>query len=240
MILIDNRVGSRELAPHISPPSKLTRLSYADFSFMGNGPDGISSIGIERKTITDLLSSISSGRLSGHQLIGLLSSYDYVYLLIEGIWKPRDHDGVLEHYRRGGWKPIQLGQRHFISREVSNYVNTLAITCGIKVWFTQSRKQSGRWIGDLWHWWDKDWDKHTAHRQFHVEPPNNAMLRKPSIMHRIVKELPSVGWDRAKHIVEVYKSLKDLMGATEKELMEIDGIGKGMAAKIHRALREGE
>ena len=84
MILIDSRTGSGELAPYISSPKLVCHLDFADFSFSGNGPEGGVGIGVERKGVMDLLQSMTSGRLVGHQLIGLQKEYDWTYLLVVG------------------------------------------------------------------------------------------------------------------------------------------------------------
>ena len=59
MILIDSRIGSAELAPLISTPNILCQLEFADFTFSGNGPAGQVAVGVERKTIMDLLQSMA-------------------------------------------------------------------------------------------------------------------------------------------------------------------------------------
>src|ERR1044071_4618368 len=96
MILrIDDRIGSVELAPlfqsyGIKPI--VCRLEFGDLDFVGRGPQGGCAIVVERKRINDLVSSIQSKRLSGHQTPGMARSYDYAYLIVEGIWRPAEND----------------------------------------------------------------------------------------------------------------------------------------------------
>lgn len=93
VILIDDRAGSKELVlyPPLDDPSIacLVQLSStanssktsADITFTGNGPDGDILIGIEHKSLGDLISSMQSGRLSATQIPSMIETYDKCYLL---------------------------------------------------------------------------------------------------------------------------------------------------------------
>ncbi len=242
-IYIDSRVGSKELEKYIPVRSVVTTLQYGDIAFLGNGPNGACrSIGIERKTINDLVSSMTSARLSGHQLIGMLQAYDYVYLLIEGIWRANPSDGLLEIMKsvRGkrGFRPVELGKRRFTAREVWNYVNTLAVQGGMFVWHAENIGQSGRWIAALYGWWNKDWESHKSIHRGHTQSPPHAMLIKPTLTHRMVKEIPGIGWDKGKAVATSFPTMEKLLAADEKDLARVPGIGKKLAKEIWRSLRE--
>jgi ERCC4-type nuclease len=237
-IYVDNRVGSKELISHISNTTQLTRLEYGDVFWLGHGPDGPCTVCVERKTIGDLVSSIDSGRLSGHQLLGMLNSYDYVYLLVEGIWHSGD-EGILERYVRGRWRPLVYGNRQYMAREVENYLNTLAVTCGVHVWRTQTIGDTGSWIDHTHSWWSKPWDHHQSHRQFRVDvpPSQGALLRRPSLLRRCLKEFDGVGWGKSKDLAARYHNLYEFaMEVQEAELRKVPGIGKILADKIMRQI----
>lgn len=237
MILIDYRSGSKEVAAHIHVPHQITKLDFGDFTFLGCGPDEtMMPIGVERKTVMDLVSSMVDGRLSGHQLHGLLATYDHIYLVVEGLWRPRAKDGVLERWRRGKWIPLELGQRRFMARDVGNYLNTLAVVCGVKVWRTDSIKHTGRWLSDLHGWWGKPWEKHQSHMQHYSPPAPTVFLRKPKIVQRVAKEFKGVGWDKAGSLARTFPTVVDLILADEKQLQQADGIGKGLATSIRREI----
>ena len=77
MITVDNRTGSIELLPLFPKnTAKPGYLAFADFAFTGRGyANGLPLlIGVERKTTTDLLSSMTTGRLSGYQIPRSLNS----------------------------------------------------------------------------------------------------------------------------------------------------------------------
>lgn len=241
-MLIDNRVGSKELSPYIDHGIKqsLTRLQYADVSFMGNGSDdqgSLLNIGIERKTITDLISSIESGRLSGHQLGGLINSYHYVYLLVEGLWQSNPQTGILEIYKARKWRQFDYGRPH-MGAEINNYLNTLAVKCNVKIWRTSDIRQSGRWLSDLYIWWQKSWDNHKAHQQGHLEVEPILQLTPTTPMQNMLKAgIRNLGWKKALAVSEHFPTMLDLALADEKVLTTIPGIGKIQAKKILQIIR---
>lgn len=244
-LLIDSRVGSKELQPYINPAitPTLCRLEYADVSFFGNGYDSpndipnLVNIGIERKTITDLISSIESGRLSGHQLTGLINSYNYVYLLVEGLWQSNPKTGILEIYKAHKWQAFEHGRPH-TGTEINNYLNTLAVKCNVKIWRTSDIRQSGRWISDLYLWWQKSWDKHKAHQQSYQEPEEIAPLIPATPMQNMLKAgIKNLGWKKARIVSEEFPTMLDLALADVKVLTALPGIGKIQASKILETVR---
>lgn len=241
MIYIDNRIGSKELQPKIPKhiPTTLTHLDFGDAYFFGNGPnESMVSIGIERKTITDLLQSIITGRLSGHQLLGLLHTYDYVYLLVEGLWQTDLKTGLLVTYKGKKWIPVHLGTRQFTGKEIRNYLNTLTTICGIQCVTASKLSQSGRWISDTYGWWNKKFEKHKSHLAFHIPPLPKKQTKQyvtfesPPFLQRVIKEFSGVGWNKSLALSEKFGSLLEFITASEEELMEIKGIGKGLAKTI--------
>lgn len=244
-LLVDSRLGSADLYPLLPTtiPRTLATLQFGDFSFIGQGPDGLpQSIGIERKRIGDLLNSIDSGRLSGYQLIGLLNTYTHVYLLVEGLWRPSPQDGVLETYRQGRWLPLSHGRRRYMAREVVNYCQTLATICSVKLWLTSTPQESAHWLSCLYQWWQKDWTKHRAHLQFHEHGPQLtdsctgipiATLTRPPVVARVARELADgVGMDKARALAAKFCSVMSLVMASEKDLREVKGVGKVLAERI--------
>src|SRR5687768_7510751 len=99
MILIDDRSGSREFLsyPPLDRYSTLCRLSTgntksADIAFLANGPTGPEMLGIEIKSIDDLVDSLESARLQGMdgQMEQMRKDYSpgFRWLLIYGQYRP--------------------------------------------------------------------------------------------------------------------------------------------------------
>jgi len=232
LILIDERTGSVELAELITSPKIICRLDYADFAWSGNGPEGPVDIGVERKTLMDLLQSMTTGRLSGHQMVGLTNKYDWVYLLVEGIWRPDRNSGMVMRISNSGkWGPASQGSRRFMARDVYNFCNSLQIMCGVITIMTGNKWETARWLDSCYGWWGKDWGKHKSHLQFQ-RPVTHATLSKPSLVTRIASQLTGIGWDKARKIGMRFTTAGDLMNATEKQLRTVEGIGPKLAKQI--------
>lgn len=239
MILIDDRVGSKEIVPHLEPGInyELTRLDFADFAFVGQGPDGMVSIGIERKTIGDLLNSMESGRLSGYQLKGLIESYDYNYLIVEGFWQC-DQVGNLNIRRGKRWTSHMFNRQQLPYSRFVGYLNTLTMLGNIHPVFLTTLTQTGHWTSKTYHWWQKLWHHHKSHLQFHVDPPARAHIIEPSLFRKMLKELDGVGWDRAEALEKHFANFNEILVGGVKEMCKVPGIGKVGAQKILKQLEE--
>src|SRR3990167_1311571 len=102
MILVDNRAGSVDLAKYpVLQPMTLCQLDSGDVCFSGHGPDGDESIGIELKSIDDLVGSLDTGRMQT-QLRRMTVDYTRVYLLFYGEYR-EGSDGALQQFRKGAW-----------------------------------------------------------------------------------------------------------------------------------------
>lgn len=244
MIWIDDREevhakDSKKISHYLTSPFKVRRMEYADIAFQGNGPDGPVSIGIERKQFRDMIDSMASGRFSGHQFLGLMNSYDYVYILIEGLFKV-GNDGYLRRPKGSSWVVVQLGNRSLSSKYLYNWLNEMSVMCQVRHEFQVSIKAAGLWIDGLYSWWQKPWDNHSAMNQFYVPPaPARAFFRPPSEFVRMIKEIEGVGWDKAKEIGRKYSCMEELCRATIKELMGVKGVGKVLAGRILSSLKGG-
>src|SRR5689334_15702242 len=111
MLLVDPRIGSRDLLlplQRFGVPAELSpvNMDAGDFAFVGRGVnDAALTVGIELKETVDLVQSLRSGRFAGHQLPGLLRTYDRAWLLTEGMWRVGE-SGLLEVWRYGGWSTV--------------------------------------------------------------------------------------------------------------------------------------
>jgi ERCC4-type nuclease len=239
MILVDDRTGSAEIADLLPRSAILCRLEYGDFAWSGNGKEGPVNVGVERKTVMDFLQSMTTGRLSGHQMVGLTQQYDWVYLLIEGVWRPDKDSGILQRMNhKGRWVDAAQGSRRFMARDVYNFVNTVWVMCGVATIITSNKWETAKWLMACSSWWEKDWGKHKSHLQFQ-KPVEHAQLVKPNSVTRMANQLSGVGWDKARSLGARFKTMKELMEASEVELRSVDGIGPKIAKSIREELNNG-
>ena len=190
MLFCDNRIGSKDLADPLRKMGlevELTRLDYADVAFEGKGNEGRPVFtGVELKKLPDLITSLRDGRLAGHQALGLVSSYDYRWLLAEGQYKPDKH-GQLLVPNKHGWAPAPGSMT---VSELEKRILTMELLGGLRVRHTQSRFGTLHFIAALYRWFtDTSMDRHTTHIVDH-EPQGLIQL---SDFRRAVMKWPGIG-----------------------------------------------
>jgi len=240
MIYVDNRIGSKELYPLFPPGvAELTRMHFGDFMIVGHHADGDILVGIERKRIGDFINSMCSGRLSGKQLIGLLNSYHYIYLVIEGEFRAHPKNGVLQVRAKSGyWYDYKAGARRFMARDIWAFMNTLQVVCGLHCYHCSTPTDTAYYLMALRHWWMKEYGEHRGHLQ-----PNSGttvQLSKHSLVRRVAAQLDGIGWGKAKAIDERMDTVEGMVVAGEADYMAVEGIGKKLAGSIVKQLRGGK
>lgn len=236
MIIIDNRIGSKDLLKYF--PTNLAELGTLDFGdamFFGNGPNGPITIAIERKVVSDFISSMTSGRLVGHQLPGLLSTYNYIWIILEGIWRTSPTDGLIQMYTKSGWQDYKFDHRFHKMATIIKYLLTLTIQSNVRLWFTTSPKETVHFITSLYRWWtDKEYEDHQALMQEHE---STIQFIKPSLLKRLAKELEGIGVKKASKVAKQFKTPLEMCLADENEWRKIPGIGKKLASNIVKSLQ---
>jgi ERCC4-type nuclease len=238
-MIVDRRDGSRPLIPLLRARGASCQegtLGYGDVQIEGRGPGGCPVlVGVEYKKLPDLAQSIDNGRLVGHQLPGMLESYNDVWLLVEGIWR-RGENGLVEVPRGRTWSALLAGRNGFSSLSLDGFLLTLQIKMGIKLVLTGTSSQTVDWLLALNHWWTaKEWEEHRAHLAFDNSNSLSAISR-PTLLRRVAKELPGVGWERSSAVARHFGSVVDMATAPRREWEEIDGIGPTIAGRIISAL----
>lgn len=238
-LYIDDRVGSRDLAPLLLKrglPVEVTRLEYGDLTWLGNGPDGLWPVGVEVKTLGDLLSCIANGRFAGHQLGGLKDCYQVVYLLVEGQWKPGEQGELLSW--KGSWREVPWGKRKWLYRNVSHWLATMREKGGVTVLRTANRAETVQALHDEYTWWTADeWEEHRSHLQF--DRSRSPSLVRPSGAMRMAAEVPGIGWRRAAAVARHFKTPRRMANASVEEWQEVEGVGKTLAEKAVRFMAGG-
>jgi ERCC4-type nuclease len=250
MITVDDRTGSHELYPLLlrrGLPAKLGRMAFGDISFMGNGPDGTPvSVGVEYKHIRDVLKCITDGRFAGHQLPGLIQCYNLVYLMVEGEWRARQTDGILEvKSNHGFWYEGTVGQRRFMYKDLVTWISTIMIKGGVTVVRVYDLADAIMWLSAMYRWWEKGWDSHESHLALNTandisnDPRfrDRALLTRPTLLRMFAAQLPGVGFDKSKEIAKFFGSPENLFAASMWDLQQVPGIGKQLAERIYAALR---
>jgi len=204
MYLVDSRVGSKELAPKLAG-AELCVLQYADVALTGTIKGQPVFIGIEVKTVNDVLSCMRNGRFAGHQLPGLLQEYDYTYLIIQGVYRA-GRDGLLQVPRGKRWKTYDYGGT-IAWRDLEGWITTMEAKTPLNVRKTYNRTETLALVKSLHTWWvSKKWDAHRSHLDFDRSATPTG-IRKPTMLRRIAKELPGIGWERSLNVEKHFGSV---------------------------------
>lgn len=234
LVYIDDREGSKELSPYLDH-CVITRLDSGDVCFDGNGVHGPVRIGVERKRISDLVNSITTGRLAAVQLPDLTSTYDVSYLIVEGVWK-NNGEGIVE-YIRGRWRHVANGRR-WSEKSIWSFLTSVE-SAGITVRTTPSIVATAHMISHLAHWWGRPWSSHKSLKAKHVHDiraRSTINLSRPSLMRRIACELPGIGIDRSFSVAAQFTTVEEMVNATVDDWMAVDGVGKTVAHAVWDAL----
>ncbi len=232
MIRIDTRPGSGELSSLFRTyglqPERV-KLEYGDLEFSGQGAKGECLIAIERKRINDLVASITSDRLAGHQLQGMARTYDVIYLIIEGLW--RNLNGHVEIRENSTWFKAPIDPRR-----LNGFLTTLESKAGIIVRRTDRPEETVSMVVDLYRWWQQPWEDHKSHQAIYTVQPTNAnghrtvslIPRDVTLVEKVALQFPGLA-ERARYAADRWPTVRSMMHASEEDwadLLWIDKNGK--------------
>lgn len=192
------------MIPSISKP-----LPFGDFAiFLGKN-----TIGIERKTLSDLMHSYETDRLF-QQLEGLRASYHYPWLLIEG------HPTFTNH--PDGKSTLRLGSRTTQWPFLTFYNGIIAKArhAGIPTINTGSLAETLRWIAGYYHYLsthDLETDNVTAHV--------TRLNRKQDPRITALCAVPRLGPVVAQALLDHFGSIAASIIADDGELRRVNGVG---------------
>lgn len=238
-----------------TPFSALSPLDAGDVAFTGNGPSGNITVGVEVKSLSDLLTSIEDGRLRARQIPDMIAAFDVRWLLYYGSYRCCPATGNLQvpsrrdpHSGRCAWEDYKFGGRS--SKRVVPYAYLESFLASpsltntrIHVKHCYDLAECARWIGVLHHIWQKPYSAHSSMLAFDTSADLGLMpLLSPSLKQRArtIATFPGVSYQRAVAIARAFTSLRALFNCTEEELAEVqipakDG-SKGKARRLGKVL----
>lgn len=251
-ISLDYRTGSKELAPLFTPfgiQVNICKLEFGDLAFEGNGPTGRCAVVIERKRIDDLIASMQSKRLSGHQLPGMADAYDYCYLIVEGLWRPGPEGemqigrGGLENQGSFGGRWASAHGRALKYRSIDNYLATLELQAGVIYRRTLTPAETVVTVVDLYRWWtEKLWAEHSSHLGVYApavvkagKTRLNLARRHVSLAEKWAMQLDGID-SKAQAVASHFGSARAMALGVESDWVALKGIGKPTARQIVEAI----
>lgn len=248
ILYIDSRVGSRELAPLLNQRhglrTSLVQLESADVAFTcGHSEpspycpgDYGCRIGIERKTLSDLVGSLLRNRLGGRQLPLMLATYTFSWVLIEGDYRCGRDDVIETQVRPGIWRPARSTLAYSqLERWLMRY--DILGNGKLRRWLTRDMVGSAAWIAATYGWWRKEWKKHTLGVVDKGAMPSKLLLRKPNDYERVVGSFPEIGWKTMKQLTRTVWSVEQLCRMSPGQLQKA-GLGKKKAMDLYAFIRK--
>lgn len=165
-----------------------------------------SRCGIEVKTVEDFVDSIIDGRLL-QQIKNLKNNFERPIILIEGT---QDIYGV----------------RNVHHNSILGMMATIAVSYGIPIVQTRNFKETSSFLQII-----ARREQEETSRDFSLHAD-----RKPSTLKEqqeyLVSSLPGMGLGLAKPLLKHFKTIKNIVNASEKELQEVEKIGAVKAKQI--------
>lgn len=186
------------------------QLVLADFVIKTkNLNNEILTVGVERKTISDFLNSIIDKRIIS-QLIDLKKHYDAPLLIIEGT------DNIYEI-------------RNFHPNSIRGMLASIAIDFQIPILYTRNHKDTANLLAII----AKRLEKPRS-------LPSLLKKRKPLTLKQqqeyLVESFPGIGPTISKNLLNKFKTIKNIINATEEELKSVEKIGPKKIENIKRIL----
>lgn len=232
-MLVDDRIGSREFHKPLKKMglpvgTRPVRLSCADFAFSVNGPVGPLKIGVERKTVSEILAAFQDRRFAKKQLPRMLAKYDLVVLVVEGIADVA-RDGML---MSGQWT-AGYGYAHHLYENYAKFQLTLAVKTRVIVWRTKHKTETAHFLHAFYRWGTKQWKDHKSAYVVNSLMPDRLMLDERTVKRQVLAQLPGVGWVKSAKAAKYFPSIQAAVNAPIAEWNHALGIVKGKKTATH-------
>lgn len=221
---------------------KPTVLDEADFIILAKGikPDGGDGFSaVEHKGVYDLVACVLFSHRHLDQIRRMWAVYDEVTLLISEYIEP-DDDGWAAVWRRGGLTPIiapGTKDTTIAYTRLDKHLHTLQRLMGVRIIEAKSIRHAALRLIDLAEWWQTAPDHHSS---WLGEYKPVSLTGRASLHRRIAADFDGIGLVRSDAVEarakEVGASVREMVNWTEKEWMEVDGVGKVTAAKVGEEL----
>ena len=237
MLLVDYRAGSAEL---LAPLRKMGLPAEsgdipADLAWEGRGEKGTPvMVGVEFKKLGELVQSLRTQRLQGHQLLKMRENFQFCYLLIEGELHYDAKGILLKRVGRRTFKPLP---GHMSVLELLKRLMVLHLRGGLNLLLARTRQDALQWIDALYRvWTDKDLDQHDSHIAIYQAPT----LAPVSEFRAFISRIDGISLRKSLSIEKHFcGSISRAVNAPMAEWMQIDGIGPLIARHIQDVMEEG-
>lgn len=170
-----------------------------------------SRIGVERKEVDDYLDSLMSGKLF-KQISNLREAYSRPILVLEG--------------------ENLLTRRNINHNAIFGSLASISVDFGIPVLRTNDSKETASLLNTIAKREQKEDKKYIAIRG------DKTQMSMKERQQFVIEGLPNISTVLAKRLLNHFGNIKNIANASEKDLMEVEGIGKNIASDIISVLNK--
>jgi ERCC4-type nuclease len=230
VIYLTTAANDRDLVRLFGDLAMAVPIPYGDFIFHGKVNGEVVRVCGERKKFSDLVACINDGRHVQQVQSAHEADFQYYFLVLEAIWRETKDGEDTEFMQGNRW--IRAGMSY---QRVDAYLNELTYLMGVTVKYSKSSRETVRIVRGM-HDFFEDTEAHSSLKKFYSAPMSPVLLTRPSLVRRVAKELPDIGWERSFTIEQRWSTVREMVNAPADEWIELEGIGKGIASKIDQEL----
>jgi len=224
----------------------LSNLVSGDVAFAGNGPESQVMIGVEIKSVADMLQSMHQGRLQ-EQIKRMAGCYDLIWLLQYGRYRANPKSKYLscpnpvQVYKsrsktrlRDGWYDIRLDNKPVPYGYLEAFkCSPSLMSLGVQIVRVESLEEAAQWLGVLYRTWTKPFHKHSSMRVFDSSGDKlgstrlKTMSTFPDLSSDVLEAakflsgIPGIRYERAIAIAKHFPSLDRMISADVDDWAEI-------------------
>jgi len=249
-IYLTSAPNDADLIPHLGHLCQPYDIQCGDFNFQGYWQDNQPVwIWGERKKLSDLVNcALDTGRFLRQIQDAHAANFTFFFTIIEALYRC-GKDGLIEIKKGNKWVVYHLNPRDSSSPTVhydriEGYLNQINYYCNVRVYHTTNAKETANTVLGIYNMFQLPPEDHNSLKQFATSPdPVAAFLTKPSLIRRVAKEFPGVGWKLSQEFEKGFGCTADLCAVIFNQdierLMELEGVGKKTAEGIIEACENG-
>ena len=231
-LTIDTREHTQhpETAGLLKGDTHIMLLDAADYAFLDRNSE---PVGIERCEIGNFIQKMRSGELEA-QLTRCADQFSTVILMIEGVWDMRAEGNLAVHkaHDRGYFcQRIYPSTRYDYALAFLVRVSEL----GIEVLQTPNFTTSMVAIATVYKQRTKPEELHTLFKHVRALHIPSKLSANPSIP-RLMGLCPRMSEKVAIRLTHQFGSIWKILNATDEELLQVDGIGKGLVKNLRESV----
>ena len=213
----------------LAVPCIVERLDAADYAFNDRGGN---PTGIERSEIGNLLQKLRTGELE-EQLLKCQDNYEHIILLIEGVYD--QYGKMLAIHKAGDRGYFRV---HIYPRTQYEFIKALEVRLseiGIEILSSANFDCSMSVVRTIYHQRTKPEEDHALFKKTRAVQIPTRLTNNPSVP-RLMALCPRLSEKAAIRLVNKYGTIWAILNTDDKELLEIEGFGKGLLDKLKKGV----